>query len=83
MRNYQITPSTWLNDDEFIGVATKTSRFSTDGGVNWQTQVGHTAVYGWAKPGKNFFIYTIQDGHIMKIGSMKRSELLDFRSLSV
>jgi hypothetical protein len=53
-----------FNDDEFVGVYAK---------LNSYTGIVHeSACYGWSKGTKNFFVYTIGDGHISKIGTCSR-----------
>lgn len=66
MRNYKLKSLTWIDKDHFTCVWEHP--YYTDG-------VGG---YGWSKGG-SFFVYTIQDGHISKLGTMKRMQLeVDF-----
>lgn len=53
----------WLADDEFVG--TIDSRFN-----------GTLACYGWSK-GKGFMVYSIEEGHIMKLGTVDREAVFD------
>lgn len=78
-----ITPTTWLSDNEFIGTRTNVRRFRDPGDGMIHEQEVHTAIYGWSKNGKSFMVYTVSEGHIMKIGTIKRDALLDFRSVTV
>ena len=82
MMKQPISVSTWLNDDEFIGTQQRRKRYRDQNGI-FQDEDYHVAIYGWSKNGNSFMVYTINDGHIMKLGTVKRADLLDFRTLGV
>lgn len=82
--NTKIVPSTWLSDDEFVGTLTRIQRYWIDYEARIiGEQEECLAVYGWAKPGKSFSVYTIDNGHIQKLTTVKRGTLLDFRKVTV
>ena len=66
-RRYEIPKVlSWLSHNEFVGQVDRPGRAGIE----------TLACYGWSK-GAGFFIYTISDGHIEKIGSIDRQSLLD------
>lgn len=75
VRNLKVTPVTWIGDNEFSGIGERAVRRRDINGI-FQDEVDTWAVYGWAKNGNTFFIYTIDQGHIQKEGTLKRDELL-------
>ncbi len=78
MRNYKIKVVSWLNENEFIGTGHKKVKYSRDRGVTWVTEEQTVAVYGWTRPdrsGVSFSVYKIVDGHIEKLGSIRRDAL--------
>lgn len=81
-RHYQnVKALAWLNDNHFVGTVErrlvdavwdgKRQKYVATRNEEWKS-VG--ACYGWSK-GAGFFVYTIGDGHIEKIGSIKREEI--------
>ena len=85
VRNRKVVPTTWISDSEFIGTATFRGKRRNANGIF--EEFDHVdAVYGWSRIDRavdTFNIYTIDQGHISKLGTMKRNELLDFRSVTV
>lgn len=76
-RNYELTTVFWLNDNEFTAVAEKDVKWghrNPDGSTDWQVNHVKDAIYGWSKGG-SFFLYTIDQGHIQKLGTVKRMDL--------
>lgn len=65
-RNYSnVVALQWIDDNHFVGIVTH--HFS---GTKYMV-----AAYGWSK-GAGFYIYTISNGHIEKLGSIKRDEII-------
>lgn len=58
----------WLNENEFVG----TIEYLRKDISNRED----TACYGWSK-GAGFMVYKIDEGHIEKLGVIKRAELFD------
>lgn len=62
----------WIDSDHFVG--------TIEYNYNYRTRDGRAkerrACYGWSKGG-SFFIYEIGNGHIEKLGTVKRHEVLD------
>jgi hypothetical protein len=64
-RNYgNVEVLHWLTDNEFVGTVQRTTQKFTE----------TYACYGCSK-GAGYFIYTIVDGHIEKIGTVPRMQL--------
>lgn len=66
-RNYRnIDVLYWMGDDEFTGT------------IQWgypNREPQEYACYGWSKDGKTFFVYKIKQGHIERLGTLKRQEI--------
>lgn len=68
-RNYQYpTVAVWLDENEFVGTIEKWY------GTNGKDGISEFACYGWSK-GASFFVYTIVEGHIHKVGTVARENL--------
>jgi hypothetical protein len=66
-RHYEkVTPLHWQDENHFVGTVDR---------AHPRLEPATYACYGWSK-GAGFFIYIISDGHIEKLGSIKREELL-------
>lgn len=77
MRNRKIKSLQWINENEFNCVFEYRLRRRGDDGQIYET-VDHEAGYGWSKGG-SFFVYTIGNGHIQKLGTVKRMQVeVDF-----
>lgn len=68
-RNYvNIQVLKWIDDNHFVG--------TVDYRPSNPDYHSTNACYGWSKGG-SFFIYMIEDGHIQKLGTVKRHVVLD------
>lgn len=66
IRNYKIREFTWIGENQFTCIWSHP--WYPDG----------VAGYGWSKGG-SFFVYTIKEGHISKLGTVKRMQIeVDF-----
>lgn len=82
MRNYKIVPTTWINDLQFVGTATRKVRMRVPNGKAYRDEEEVKACYGWSKGG-SFMIYLVECGQIQRLGTMKSESLLDFRKVKV
>lgn len=70
-RNFRkVTALEWIDEDHFVGTVARVS--PVDDAI-----ISVYAAYGWTKTGKNFFVYRIEDGHIEKLGSIPKGEIIN------
>lgn len=68
MRNHKVTSVHWLNENEFIGTILSATHLPE----HYQQTYACT---GWTRDGDKFSVYKIHQGHISKIGTLRRAVL--------
>ena len=74
MNNYKVVPTTWIDQLQFVGTATRTVKMRVPNREYYREEEETAACYGWSKGGK-FVVYLVESGHISRIGTMSSDSL--------